>query len=70
MNWETSIKSFKSYLQIERSLSNNSVEAYIRDLKRFAKYAISLDISELKSGIYYLKLFYSDQILSHKIIIE
>ena len=29
-----------------------------------------LDISELKSGIYYLKLFYSDQILSHKIIIE
>jgi len=29
-----------------------------------------LDISELKPGIYYLKLFYSDQILSHKIIIE
>ena len=40
MSWETYIKNFKSYLQIERSLSKNSVEAYIRDIKKFASYAI------------------------------
>jgi len=48
MSWETSIKGFKSYLQIERSLSDNSVQAYIRDVQKFANYAIPLDLSELK----------------------
>jgi len=48
MSWDTSIKGFKSYLQIERSLSDNSVQAYIRDVKKFANYAIPLELSELK----------------------
>ena len=48
MSWERSIKDFKSYLQIERSLSDNSVQAYIRDIKKFANYAITIDLSELK----------------------
>ena len=48
MSWETSIKGFKSYLQIERSLSDNSVKAYIRDVKKFAHYAIPLELSALK----------------------
>ena len=48
MSWDSSINGFKSYLQIERSLSDNSVQAYIRDVKKFAKYAISLNLSELK----------------------
>ena len=48
MSWETSIKGFKSYLQIERSLSDNSVQAYIRDVKKFANYAIPKELSELK----------------------
>jgi len=48
MSWETSIKGFKSYLQIERSLSDNSVQAYIRDIKKFANYAIPIELSELK----------------------
>jgi len=47
MSWETSIKGFKSYLQIERSLSDNSVQAYMRDVKKFANYAIPLELSEL-----------------------
>jgi len=47
MSWKTSIKGFKSYLQIERSLSENSVQAYIRDIKKFADYAIPLELSEL-----------------------
>ena len=48
MSWETSIKGFKSYLQIEQSLSDNSVQAYIRDVKKFANYAIPIELSELK----------------------
>ncbi|MEC7863689.1 MAG: site-specific tyrosine recombinase XerD [Bacteroidota bacterium] len=48
MSWERSIKDFKSYLQIERSLSDNSVQAYIRDIKKFASYAIPLKLNELK----------------------
>ena len=47
MSWETSIKDFKSYLQIERSLSDNSIQAYIRDIKKFANYAIPLKLNEL-----------------------
>ena len=48
MSWETSIKGFKSYLRIERSLSTNSVKAYINDVKKFANYAIPLELNELK----------------------
>ena len=47
MSWGKSIKGFKSYLQIERSLSDNSVQAYIRDVKKFANYAIPIELSEL-----------------------
>jgi integrase/recombinase XerD len=48
MSWESSIKAFKSYLKIERSLSDNSIVAYTRDIKKFADYAINLDLSESK----------------------
>ncbi|MDC3390063.1 site-specific tyrosine recombinase XerD [Flavobacteriales bacterium] len=48
MSWESSIKAFKSYLKIERSLSDNSILAYTRDIKKFADYAINLELSESK----------------------
>ncbi|MDC0909209.1 site-specific tyrosine recombinase XerD [Flavobacteriales bacterium] len=48
MSWESSIKAFKSYLKIERSLSDNSIVAYTRDIKKFADYAINLELSESK----------------------
>ena len=48
MSWESSINAFKSYLKIERSLSDNSILAYIRDVKKFADYSINLELSELK----------------------
>ena len=50
MSWETSIKDFKNYLKIERSLSVNSVDAYIRDVKKLANYALSINTSELRVG--------------------
>ena len=47
MSWESSILGFKSYLQIERSLSVNSVDAYIRDVKKLANFSKSKKINEL-----------------------
>jgi len=34
MHWQRAIQGFKSYLQLERSLSGNTVEAYQRDIEQ------------------------------------
>lgn len=36
--WDAYKKGFKGYLQLERSLSDNSVEAYIRDIDKLTEY--------------------------------
>ena len=36
--WEGYKKGFKAYLQLEKSLSPNSVEAYLRDIEKFTQY--------------------------------
>lgn len=36
--WEPYKKGFKAWLQLERSLSDNSVEAYLRDLDKFTQF--------------------------------
>lgn len=38
MNWSSSIKGFKDYLVLERSLSNNSIDAYQRDIEKLAAF--------------------------------
>ncbi len=48
MNWESTIIGFKNYLTIERSLSANSVEAYIRDVKKLADFAKEKKKTELQ----------------------
>ena len=42
MNWKTVIKNFQSYLKLEKSLSENSVAAYTRDLIKLQQYCESL----------------------------
>ncbi len=39
MNWKIAIKGFKSYIQLEKSLSANSVEAYERDAEKLHQFA-------------------------------
>lgn len=38
MNWKTAIDGFKVYLMLERSLSANSVEAYLRDVNKLTEF--------------------------------
>lgn len=38
MIWQTSIKAFEGYLRIERGLSDNSVESYVRDISKLDQY--------------------------------
>ncbi len=37
-NWESHIKHFGSYLKLERSLSENSIQAYVRDVEKLAQF--------------------------------
>ena len=36
--WEAYKKGFKAYLQLEKSLANNSVEAYLTDIDKVTTY--------------------------------
>jgi integrase/recombinase XerD len=45
MNWNTYIKSFQSYLKIERGLSKNTVANYTFDLERLSKFMLENKIS-------------------------
>lgn len=47
MSWEKSIKEFKTYLKIERSLSANTVDSYLRDVKKLARFAKEKKLEEL-----------------------
>ncbi|MCF8298744.1 MAG: site-specific tyrosine recombinase XerD [Saprospiraceae bacterium] len=38
MNWENYTKSFENYLRLEKSLSKNSIEAYIHDIKKLIQF--------------------------------
>lgn len=38
MDWQSALNSFKSYLKLERSLSANTVEAYLSDVEKLYQY--------------------------------
>ncbi|SFW22912.1 site-specific tyrosine recombinase XerD [Chitinophaga sancti] len=43
--WDVYLKGFKAYLQLERSLSGNSIEAYLRDVEKLVQYLQSTHIT-------------------------
>lgn len=45
MNWSPTIKGFKAYLQLEKSLAKNSVDAYIADVEKLFQF---LDMNNIK----------------------
>ena len=47
--WEVYKKGFKAYLQLEKSLSENSVEAYLHDIEKFTQF-LSTDQIEKAPG--------------------
>ncbi len=38
MTWKNTLASFRAYLKLERGLSENSIEAYLRDVKKLEQY--------------------------------
>lgn len=38
MNWDTLIRQFANYLKLERSLSDNSIQAYVRDVVKLKQF--------------------------------
>ena len=49
--WEAYKNGFKSWLQLEKSLSDNSVEAYLHDIEKFTAYLIAKDLKKTPSDI-------------------
>lgn len=48
MSWEKTIKEFKTYLKIERSLSDNTIDSYVRDIKKLSLFAEEKKLNELQ----------------------
>jgi integrase/recombinase XerD len=49
--WEVYKKGFKAYLQLEKSLSENSVEAYIHDIEKLTQFLSSHKIEKAPKQI-------------------
>ncbi len=46
MDWNSSLKGFKAYLLLEKSLSKHSIEAYLRDVGKLLEYVLIKKIDE------------------------
>lgn len=44
--WEVYKKGFKAYLQLEKSLSENSVSAYVHDIEKFTQFLVQMDFNK------------------------
>ena len=51
MKWESAIVQFKQYLKLERSLSGNSVEAYLHDIVKFEQFLELKNYSDAPENI-------------------
>lgn len=59
MNWNTHIKSFQSYLKIERGLSKNTIDNYTFDIERLCFFLSEkgIDVSPIKITEEYIQQF-------------
>ena len=40
LGWKQSFRNFETYLRLEKSLSENSIEAYLNDVRKLERYFI------------------------------
>lgn len=61
--WDSDIRDYRNYLRLERSLSANSIEAYIRDVEKLAQYismhhggkpSVDLQTSQIQGFLKYI----------------
>jgi integrase/recombinase XerD len=59
VNWDLHIKQFETYLKLERSLSENSIQAYVRDAEKLKQYMLIHypSVSPLKTTTRQLQAF-------------
>ena len=48
--WTSTMRGFRSWLELERGLSSNSVEAYLRDVQRLSFFAQNLSTTPFTPG--------------------
>ena len=51
MNWNSSLQNFKNYLKIERNLSENTINSYLYDIKKFTLFLKKNNIKNQPSNI-------------------
>ena len=49
LGWKQSFRNFETYLRLEKSLSENSVEAYLNDVSKLERYFTETG-SDITSG--------------------
>lgn len=56
MDWKEAFSEYKSYLKLEKSLSQNTIDAYLRDLKKLERFAehepLKISSSDLEEFLY------------------
>lgn len=59
LSWKASFKNFENYLRLEKSLSENSIEAYLNDIRKLEEFIVASGIDSGPSSVTYpdLKVF-------------
>ena len=60
MSWDNLINEFKYYLKVERSLSNNTIEAYVRDVNKLSQFSTVDNIKLKNVSRQIIQLFIAD----------
>jgi integrase/recombinase XerD len=56
LTWKQSFRNFETYLRLEKSLSNNSIEAYLNDVFKLEKYFIEAGVDITPVSVTYTDL--------------
>lgn len=51
MDWQSALRSFKSYLKLERSLSANTIEAYLHDVEKLYQYFQTISVQNTPAEV-------------------